>query len=308
MKKIDIGKVLGIFAIVLISALIVAFLMITRGQGYDLVHNPADERIKPSQTPADYGMQYTDLVLTTSDNLNIHAWYIPGEHEAALILQHGYRQSREEMLGAAEIMSRYGYHIIMVDMRAHGYSDGEIIRFGVDEYRDLDAAYDYLLNLEAVNPDQIGILGNSLGAAISILYAAQNENIKAVAANSPFYSLEGTIATSIEYYTGLPAFPFAPAIRWWAERFTGINASDVSVVAYIDQLAPRPVYLMQGGRDVAVNPESGELLLSAAGEPSELWYEPNVGHTGFLDYDPEEYENRIASFFDTYLLTVEVVE
>ena len=40
----------------------------------------------------------------------------------------------------------------------------------------------------------------------------------------------------------------------------------------------------------------------AAGEPKELWYEPDVGHAGFDRAKPDEYERRVVAFFDRYVL------
>ena len=62
---------------------------------------------------------------------------------------------------------------------------------------------------------------------------------------------------------------------------------------------------MQGGRDHLVNPESGRLLYEAAGEPKELWFEPELKHTNFPAERPEEFAQRIVQFFDQSLLIVE---
>ena len=56
-----------------------------------------------------------------------------------------------------------------------------------------------------------------MGGSIAIEYAALNQDIAAVVAESSFSSLQDTINVSVEYFTGLPAFPFAPMISFWAE-------------------------------------------------------------------------------------------
>ncbi len=121
-------------------------------------------------------------------------------------------------------------------------------------------------------------------------------------AHSAFSSLDDTVATSIEYFTGLPAFPFAPAIVFWAEQEVGFESSEVSAKTWISELSPRPVLLLQGGADTAISPESGQLLYDAAGEPKELWYEPELGHAAFDTEFPGEFEDRVVGFFDRYLL------
>ena len=106
----------------------------------------------------------------------------------------------------------------------------------------------------------------------------------------------------MEFFSDLPAYPFAPMIVFWAERETGFTTEDIDTTKWIAQISPRPVFLMQGGADVVISPESGQLLYDAAGEPKELWYDPALGHVDFDKEYPAEYEQRVSEFFDTYLL------
>jgi alpha-beta hydrolase superfamily lysophospholipase len=207
------------------------------------------------------------------------------------------------MLNIAAVLNKHGYGVIMVDLRAHGESEGDLTTFGKLEQLDVDAAYQYLLTREGVDPDKIGAFGNSLGAATLIMYAAQNENIKAVVSQSSFAQIEGPLAMKIKEHTGVPPLPIAiEAVVFFAERHTGFKAEDLRIIDYVDDISPRPILLMQGGQDQDCPPNSGYRLYRAAGEPRELWYEPSQGHVLFDKNYPEEFEERIIRFFDIYLL------
>lgn len=104
------------------------------------------------------------------------------------------------------------------------------------------------------------------------------------------------------YFTDLPAFPFAPLIVYWAERETGFKSEDIDAMRWIAQISPRPVFLMQGGADVVISADSGQRLYDAAGEPKELWFEPELGHVDFDSEMAGEFERRVVEFFDRYLL------
>jgi hypothetical protein len=41
---------------------------------------------------------------------------------------------------------------------------------------------------------------------------------------------------------------------------------------------------------------------TAAGEPKTIWKVPGAGHTGGIDAQPAEYEQRVVGFFDEGLL------
>lgn len=300
MKKTS-KMILGIMGGILLVATL-GLMTVTRNEAHDLITAPMETRNLPEKTPADYNMPFEDVTVTSSDGLKLAGWFIPSENGAVIMMQHGYKSDREEMLNEAEMMHRHGYGVLLTTVRAHDHSQGETITFGMNEVKDMDAWYKYLLTRNDLDPGRIGILGNSYGGMLAIQYASVNEEIKAVAADCAFSSLNDTVSTSVTYFTDLPAFPFAPLIVFWAEQETGFKLEDVDATKWIAQISPRPVFLMQGGADVVISVDSGRRLYDAAGEPKELWFEPELGHVDFASDMPGEFERRVAQFFDTYLL------
>jgi fermentation-respiration switch protein FrsA (DUF1100 family) len=163
--------------------------------------------------------------------------------------------------------------------------------------RILDAFYQYLHARPDVDQDRVGLFGVSMGGTISIGYAAENPAIRALVSDCAFSSISDTVSTSVRYFTGLPAFPFAPAIVFWTERAIGGRVADIDAKKWIARIAPRPVLLMQGGADRVVSADSGAKLFEAAGQPKELWFEPDVGHAEFLKSKPEEFAQKLTGFF-----------
>ena len=296
-----IGRRVGWTLLVLAVLALAGLLGKTWSEAERLVTNPLATRKLPQKTPADFALDYRDVAVTTRDGLHLVGWYVPGHNGALVIAQHGYKSHRGEMLEEAQMLARHGYGVLLTSLRAHDRSDGETISFGKREGDDLDAWYRYALTLPGVDPRRIGILGNSMGAVIAIEYAARQPGLRAVVAHSPFSSLAETISTSVGYYTGLPAFPFASLIQFWAERRLGLRAEDIDAKRWIGALGPRPVLILQGGADVTVIPESGRRLYAAAREPKELWFEPQLGHANFDLKLPQDYERRVVGFFDRAL-------
>ncbi len=277
-------------------------LNVTRNEAHKLITAPVETRKFPEETPADYNMPYEDVTITSEDGLKLVGWFVPSQNGAVIIMQHGYKSTRKELLNEAEMMYRHGYGILLTTIRAHDHSEGETITFGMKEVNDMDAWYQYLIRRDDMDPDRIGILGNSYGGMLAIQYASVNGNIKAVVADCAFSSLNDTVETSVTYFTDLPSFPFAPLIVYWAEKETGYKLEDIDATKWIAKISPRPVFLMQGGADVVISADSGQRLYDAAGEPKELWFEPGLGHVDFDSDMPAEFENRVSRFFDRYLL------
>ena len=277
----------------------------TRSEAHRLVTNPRDIRMMPRATPGDRGMPFEDVALRTEDGFNLAAWFVPSWNGATVMLVHGYKDSRANLLGVAGILHRHGYNTLLISLRAHDTSDGETITFGHEEMRDLHAGFSWLTARTGLDPRRIGIFGVSMGGTIAIRYASENPGVRAVIADCAFSSLEDTIETSVRFFTGLPPFPFAPMIEFWTEQQTGVRAEDIDAKAWIARLSPRPVFLLQGGADVVISAESGARLFAAAGEPKELWLEPALGHAQFLATHPAEFERRVVSFYHRHLTGAE---
>ncbi|HEX5070084.1 MAG TPA: alpha/beta hydrolase [Vicinamibacterales bacterium] len=286
---------------VLIVIALIAFGWKTRVEGHKMITNPRETRKVATVTPASKELDFEDARVTTSDGLRLNGWFIPGSSADTVMIVHGYKDQPGAVLGVADVLHRHGYSSLVVGLRGHDVNDGDTISFGLYEVRDLAAWYDYLHQRQDVDQAHIGLFGVSMGGSIGLRYASQNSTIRAVIADSAFSSVSDTAATSIRFFTGLPAFPFAPAIVFWAERELGGSVSGLDATTWIRTIAPRPVFLMQGGADTVVSVTSGQRLYEAAGDPKEFWYEPTVKHAQFLKMMPEAFETRVTGFLDRYL-------
>jgi fermentation-respiration switch protein FrsA (DUF1100 family) len=252
--------------------------------------------------PSDYGLEVESVALTTSDGLKLAAWYIPSRNGAAVILQHGYGASRLDVIDPAKWLATRGYGVLMADYRASGMSEGDRFSFGKNEVRDIEAAYQYVVGRPDVDAQRVGAWGISMGGVLVLLHAAQNREIRAVLADCPFASLQDELETGVKKITGLPPFPFASLIQFFLERELGFPLSAIAPIKQIRSISPRPVFLLSAGKDTFVPPDSGQRLYDAAGEPRQLWFDPDLEHCEFWNSRRGEFEKRVAAFFDQYLL------
>jgi len=279
---------------------------VARREAARLVTHLPDERPPIERTPADVGMDYRDVQVTTSDGLRLAGWWTPSKNGAAVIVQHGYKTNRStQLLEIAATLARGGYGVLLSSLRAHDLNDGRVISFGLEEMKDLSAWLTFIQTLEGVDPSRIGIFGNSLGGSLAIQLAAQTQSIKAIVTHSAVASVRSTVETSIAYFTGLPPFPFTPMILFWVEQDWAMQPDLLDFTVWIAALDSQPILLMQGGADVVVASESGQLLYEAAREPKELWFEPDLGHVDFQRERSQEFSDRVVGFFDRHLLNSE---
>ncbi|MFE7645352.1 alpha/beta fold hydrolase [Streptomyces phaeoluteigriseus] len=98
-----------------------------------------------------------------------------------------------EYLAQAQRLADAGYIVLTYNVRGFWQSGGEIEVAGPPDVADASTVVDWALAHTAADPRRIGIGGVSYGAGISLLAAAHDPRIKAVAALSGWADLTGSI-------------------------------------------------------------------------------------------------------------------
>ncbi|RMG95830.1 MAG: alpha/beta hydrolase, partial [Chloroflexi bacterium] len=238
---------------------------------------------------------------TTEDGLTLHGWFIPPSPEsdgATFILVHGYSANRTAMIDQATMLHQAGYGVLVFDLRNHGESEGNVTTWGYLETADVIAAFHYVQQRPDVNPNQIGLIGKSMGGAAVIRAAARLPEAKLVVAESTYTSFADNLPVIARSMGGVPDY-YAPIVLWAAERITGVPLRDVRPVADIAQLSPRPVLIIQGDQDGLVAPAHAEQLFAAAGQPKALYMIPGANHLDIVTKDPEAFAERLLAFVAT---------
>lgn len=109
----------------------------------------------------------------------------PGEKRPAFITTHGFGGSRIDgsMAAVAPRLCSWGYPTLRYDSRGCGESGGERGRIiPMDQVEDLGKVIEWMRGQEGVDPDKIVILGDSLGAAVSLYTGGTNDAVAGVIA------------------------------------------------------------------------------------------------------------------------------
>lgn len=248
-------------------------------------------------SPTEISSIYEDITLTTADGLKISAWYIPGSKPGGLVLAHGIDANRSALVPEAKILAEAGYHLLMLDLRAHGRSEGEIATYGYREAWDVQAAVDYLAAAPEV--EQIGALGTSFGGAAVVRAAAADERIKAVVIESSYSSLAEAVDDAFADLSIFPQWPFAPLLVSLAERRVGLEITQVNSARDLASLSPRAVLIIHGAHDPLFPLHHAQKMYESAQEPKQLWIIEDMGHDNPALGREEEYRQRVVTFFDT---------
>ena len=266
-------------------------------------------RTQPKQTPSNFGIQnWEDVRFLTEDGIELGAWFIPppraGKH-ATLIFVHGLGGNRGDLLSQAAMLVSRGFGALLIDLRNHGKSDGQITTLGYAEADDVHGAFYYLLMRPEVDPDRIGLFGYSMGAATVLRAGVRLPQIRSIIAESAYSSLRENIVHGIISRTGLPPFPFAPLMIWLGELITGLCIDQIRPIDDMARLGSRAVLFIHGKKDRSVHVSNSVRLFNAAQGPRGLYLIDRATHTNLSSSEPVEFEKRISGFLDWSLQGIE---
>ncbi|MCL3861081.1 alpha/beta hydrolase [Actinotalea sp. K2] len=245
-------------------------------------------------TPADVGLEYEDLRLVTADQVELAAWDLPSSNGAAVVLLHGAGSTRAATLPHAEVLSRCGYGVLMLDARGHGDSAGLPMELGWFGSADVRAAVDALAARPEV--DAIGLVGLSMGGEQALTAAAEDHRVRVVVA-------EGVGRRSA-------ADAQAAGTSWHGRLERTVTALGMGIADVLSSAHP-PLPLREAVREIAPRPM---LLIAGAGEDEQVrWYReaapgavdvislPGTAHVGALAEDEEWWRTTVCGRLDVAL-------
>lgn len=254
-------------------------------------------RRKAQRTPADYGLAYEDVSLTTSDGLKLAAWHMPNDAgRGTVVYCHGHLNHRGQMLDQAVFLHEQGFSGVLFDFRRHGDSEGDLTTFGYYEWRDAQAAFRHAVD-ERGEEGPVILWGVSMGAATALLTASKESGIDAVIAESSFYSAAETLRSDLSRMFGLPTVPFGFLTGAITELRVGIKIDDLDIGRAVSALENMPVLLVGGTADRRMPLSNNERLFERLpGAGKEIHVAEGATHGDIWEMDREAYAEKVLAF------------
>jgi fermentation-respiration switch protein FrsA (DUF1100 family) len=252
--------------------------------------------IASAPAPGDVGPPPSDLPIEPvtfagGSGNRLSGWLIRGRpRTGAVLLLHGIRANRLQLLERARFLHKQGFTVLLFDFQAHGESEGRNITFGYLEAKDARAAFEILRRKAPA--ERIGVIGLSLGGAAAVLAELPAD---AMVLEAVFSSFARAVENRMIMRLGPPGRYLAPILTWQVKPRLGFDPDALQPAERIARLRV-PVLLIAGDMDLHASLDEARLLYARAQEPKELWIIPGASHVDFHDYAAEAYERRILAF------------
>jgi fermentation-respiration switch protein FrsA (DUF1100 family) len=251
-------------------------------------------------TPKRHGIEYQIEDFQAADGTSLNAWFLPARDKdgtmngnnakATVLFLHGNAENISTHFRNIMWLPAEGFNVLALDYRGYGASEGTPSIAGMQ--LDIDAAMRHLLDHKGVDPSRIVILGQSLGGALAIYYAAHSTyraNIRAVVIDSAFFDYRQIAKEKLA--SSFTTWPFQ-----WLPWLT-VN-DDYSPADSVAAISPLPLLLIQGDQDAVIPLHHTQQLYERAKEPKERWVVPGAGHIQSLEN--EDVRKRLIEYLLRY--------
>ncbi len=222
--------------------------------------------------PPSYGDGPGVLKLDTSDGRRISAMHLRNPEAGLTVLySHGNAEDLGDVLPFLEAMRKRGFSVMSYDYAGYGTSEGKPSEKVT--YRDIEAAYAYLVGEAGVAPQSIIVHGRSVGGGVA----------SHLAAGKPVGGLilESSFVSAFRVMTRYPLLPF--------DKFPNLRR-----IAKVDC----PVLIIHGEADEMVPAWHGRKLFAKAREPKSHVVLPGARHNDAVWKDHPEYWQALEQFAD----------
>ena len=228
-------------------------------------------------TPAIFDLLYEEVSLTTSDNIQLHGWFIPGEEGKPVVLFfHGNAGNISHRLGNIRLLHELGVAVFIFDYRGFGKSQGTPSEAGLT--KDAIAAHNWLTN-NGWAADRIVYFGRSLGAGVAVNLADRQKPVKLIL-ETPFTSVREM---------GRRHYPLLSLTLGWMLRD---NFDSLEKIGRIDA----QLLIFQGDRDAIVPEAIAKKLFTAANDPKAYYLIQGADHNNTYEKGGEEYWQKWRDF------------
>lgn len=278
--------------------------------------------------------------LKLSGVLHVPEGHKKGEQLPTFIVLHGFvgTKDKSHVELVARMLDEMGYCVFRIDFRGCGESEGkrgEVRCF--DQVADTRNAVTFISERDEVDPDRIGVIGHSFGAAVGIFSGGVDDRIACVVSLCGWghgerkFRGQHPTPEAWEKFTGIleegrrhkaetgeskwvsrfDVVPIPPELRanlspqaqFEIPVETAISMYNFRAEDVVADIAPRPLLLFHTAGDVVTPMEQSISLFQKAGANAELMIPTGVSHFPLSEEDADHTRRLIGAWLEKFFPT-----
>lgn len=242
------------------------------------------------------------ITITASDGTKLVGHYYERKKNAPVVIFfHGlWSNCYTDGVPIYRITEKNNWNILLVNLRAHGESEGAVSTFGALEKYDCRDWANWVTS-EFGEKTPIFLMGLSMGGAIVMMSSDLElpESVCGIIDNAGFTSslemikLNSKTKLHQEILTELFTLSVNVGTRIWG----GFNLADANSCTALSR-TKIPVLMIHGDQDTRVPISMAYNLYNSCQSPKQLYIFSGAGHTDCYEKDPEKYERIICEFIE----------
>jgi len=249
----------------------------------------------------DFELQYYPFQVTTQDDFNLECNLIYTQRtkqKGTIILVHGIRAYKEHFLLLASFLAKQGYNSVLIDLRAHGKSDGKYCTFGYYEKNDLKILVDSVFSFKNVSR-RIGIWGQSLGGAIAIQALENDKRLQFGIIESTFSEFKTTVKDYFNYHVEINISFLVNYLISRAEFIGDFDVDKIKPSGSVKNIS-QPVLMVHGKMDKRINISYARENYKNLKSSNKKFIEyPNANHLNVWKQEGDLYFKKVLRFIES---------
>ena len=224
------------------------------------------------------GFNYEDVLFESADGTKLQGWFVPGHSPSRVILYcHGNGADLSSFGELATTLSESLHAAVFVfDYRGYGHSQGRPSETGC--IADGNAAQHWLAERTGVRPNDVVLIGRSLGSAVAVALAAEN-GARALVIENAFPTMTDVAALH---------YPWLPIRLTMSNRYDNLSRI---------QRYTGPLLQSHGTQDEFIPLSFARRLFDVAPSTNKRWLEfAGLRHNSAM---PHRYYDELAEFLNS---------
>lgn len=261
------------------------------------IYEPHREQMIMWQKQID-DMPHENVEVVSFDGLKLRGKYYELDKKAPIeLMMHGYRgNSRRDLCGGVNRAFEVGHNVLLIDQRASGNSEGNVISFGINESKDALTWLGYLQKRFSEDV-KVVLTGVSMGASTVMMCIERGlpKCVRGILADCGYSSTKDIIKKVIKQMH-LPANILYPFVKLGAKIYGRFDLEEIVPLEAVKK-SPVPILFAHGDVDDFVPYSMSVDCYNACTSEKRLVTIKGAGHGLCYPVARDEYIKALSEFF-----------